>query len=107
MTGHGCADPKLCPDCRRAAIGPASDDPDIRQRWAELREGLALMLRPYVQEHLVDELARRAVAELVAGPGWKPPLRPAPDWRREGRIERYLAATDPGNASRPGPASSE
>jgi hypothetical protein len=92
---HGCADPKMCADCRRAQIGPSSDDPDIRQAWNEVREGLAAMLRPYVQAHVLDSLTRRMVAELLAGPGWKPPLKPPPDWLRDGRASRYLDATEP------------
>lgn len=92
---HGAAaDPKMCPDCRRAQLGPDAADPDIRAAWTTLRRGLADMLRPYVQDHLVDDLAKRAVAELLAGPGWKPPLRMAPAVIRDARVARAMAAED-------------
>ncbi|MEU8381729.1 hypothetical protein [Streptosporangium sp. NPDC048865] len=69
-------------------------DPDIAAAWTDVRQGLTAMLRPYVQAHLVDDLVKRAVAELLAGPGWKPPLRKPPDMLRAARVERYLAAED-------------
>ncbi|MGV9536580.1 hypothetical protein ACWEU6_21730 [Streptosporangium sandarakinum] len=91
---HGCADPRMCDDCRRTKLGPASDDPDIRAAWTAVRRGLEEMLRPYVQAHVLDDLVRRAVAELLAGAGWKPPLRPPPDWLRTARVAHALAAED-------------
>lgn len=71
--GHA-ADPKLChhPDCKRPA---GHVDPDIQAAWDEARRGLAAMLRPYVQAHLVDELAQRYIDGLEVR-GWRPPLRP-------------------------------
>lgn len=95
---HGCADPKMCPECRHIQVTPASEDPDIRQSWTDLREGLAAMLRPYVQAHIIDGLTRRAIAELLVAPGWKPPLNRVPDDVRQARIDRYMAATEPRDA---------
>ncbi|MEV7006829.1 hypothetical protein [Streptosporangium sp. NPDC051022] len=92
---HRHADPRMCPDCRRERLGPASTDPDIAARWDELRSGLTAMLRPYVQQQLLDDLVRRAVAELISGPGWKPPLRLAPAVIRDARVQRALAAQHP------------
>jgi len=69
-------------------------DPDIAAAWTDVRQGLAAMLRPHVQDHMLDELVRRAVAELLVGPGWKPPLRKPPDMLRAARVDRYLAAED-------------
>lgn len=99
----GAADPKMCDRCRRATLtGPATDDPDLREQWTAVRRGLAAMLRPYVQEHLIEDLAVRAVAELLAGPGWRPPLREPPDWLREDRVARALQPT-PESTERPAP----
>ncbi len=75
-------------------LGPASDDPDIRQAWADLRTGLTKTLRPYVSAVSLDDLVVRIVAELIAGPGWKPPLRPPPDWMRQARVQRAMVADD-------------
>lgn len=72
-----------------------SPDPDIQARWDDLRRGLADMLRPYVQQQVLDDLVRRAVAELIAGPGWKPPLRLPPPVIRDARVRHALAAEDP------------
>ncbi|MEV0968495.1 hypothetical protein [Microtetraspora glauca] len=91
---HGAADPKMCADCRRERLGPASEDPDIRAAWTDLRNGLTRTLRPYVSDVTLDDLVRRIVAELVAGPGWKPPLKPPPEWLKQSRIQRALASDD-------------
>lgn len=69
--GHA-ADPKLCPTCRPA---PSNTDPDIQAAWDEAKRGLAALLRPYVQAHLIEELAQRYVDGLEVR-GWRPPLRP-------------------------------
>ncbi|WP_327088550.1 hypothetical protein OIE66_40585 [Nonomuraea sp. NBC_01738] len=90
--GHE-ADPKLCPhrDCRRAT---GHTDPDIQAAWREARDGLAALLRPYVQDHLVDKLATRYVDGLELR-GWRPPLRPPP---RSARVDpaHAVAATAAG-----------
>ncbi|GIH69464.1 hypothetical protein [Sphaerimonospora thailandensis] len=75
-------------------LGPASDDPDIRQAWTDLRQGLDALIRPYVSEVSRDDLVRRIIAELVAGPGWKPPLKPVPDFMVQARVARALASED-------------
>jgi len=69
-------------------------DPDIAAAWTDVRTGLTAMLRPYVQAQSLDDVVRRAVAELLAGPGWRPPLRPPPAVIRDARVQRYLAAED-------------
>lgn len=69
--GHA-ADPKLCPTCKGT---PGHVDPDIQAHWVEARQGLAAMLRPYVQAHLIDNIAKRYVDGLEVR-GWRPPLRP-------------------------------
>lgn len=53
--------------------------PAIGQAYRDLHAGIAAKLRPYVQAHLVDEIATQIVADLVAAPGWRPPLRVDPD----------------------------
>lgn len=59
-----------------------SADPDITAAFKQAADDLAALIRPYVQAHLVDNLARQYVANHLAAPGWRPPLRPAPeDWR--------------------------
>lgn len=85
----------FCPQCRRDRLGPSSTDPEIVARWDDLRRGLEAMLRPHVQEVVREDLVRRIVAELLAGPGWKPPLRLAPPMIQEARVQRALAAEDP------------
>ncbi|WP_066374145.1 hypothetical protein [Herbidospora mongoliensis] len=60
----------------------AHTDPEIQAAWKEAREGLALMLRPYVQAAFVQDLASRYVEGLKLR-GWRPPLpgqplRPTP-----------------------------
>lgn len=67
-------------------------DPDIAAAWTSVRTGLTAMLQPYVQAHVLDDLVRRAVAELLSGPGWRPPLRPQPSVIRDARVHRYLSA---------------
>lgn len=56
-----------------------STDPDIQAAWDTARAALAELLRPYVQHHLVDDLARQYVAGHLAATGWRPPLGPLPD----------------------------
>lgn len=77
--GHE-ADPKLCPhpDCRRAT---GHVDPDIQAAWTEARQGLTVLLRPYVQAQFLDELAKRYVDGLEQR-GWRPPLRPPQPFQR-------------------------
>lgn len=60
--------------------------------WHELRDGITAKLRPYVQAHLLDKLAIEIVAELIAEPGWRPPLHPAPEVIRTDRRTRYTRA---------------
>lgn len=91
---HNRADPRRCPDCRKNTTRSGTEDPDIRARWVDFRRGLEAMLRPYVQEHLLEELALRAAAELLAGPGWRPPLKTQPDWMRDARVRRAMIADD-------------
>ena len=88
--GHE-ADPKLCPVCKGAG---GHVDPDIQAAWKDARDALAVMLRPYVQAHLLDELAKRYVDGLEHH-GWRPPLRPPrPIQRLE--PDQVRAATDRG-----------
>jgi hypothetical protein len=70
--GHA-ADPKLCPACKSQAA--RHTDPDIQAAWRDQRDALAAMLRPYVQAHLVQDLAQRYIDGLEQR-GWRPPLRP-------------------------------
>ncbi|MER7126663.1 hypothetical protein [Micrococcus luteus] len=65
-----------------------STDPDIQAAWDSARTALATMLRPYVQAHLVDDLARRFVDGHLNANGWRPPLRPMPDVIRDHRLRR-------------------
>lgn len=92
---HRHADPRMCDQCRRDRLGPTSTDPGIVAAWTTLRRGLEAALRPYVQDAVREDLVRRIVAELLAGPGWKPPLRLAPPVIQEARVQRALAAEDP------------
>jgi hypothetical protein len=68
-------------------------DPDIQAAWDDLRTGLTNMFRPHVAEISLDDLVRRAIAELIAGPGWRPPLRPAPAIIRDQRVQHSLDAS--------------
>ncbi|MEU0516628.1 hypothetical protein [Streptosporangium sp. NPDC006007] len=92
---HRHADPRMCDQCRRDRLGPTSTDPDITAAWTTLRCGLEAALRPYVQDAVREDLVRRIVAELLTGPGWKPPLKLAPPVIQEARVQRALAAEDP------------
>jgi hypothetical protein len=74
------------------------DDPDIAKAWDDLHLGLERLLRPHVADHTVADLAKRAVAELIAGPGWRPPLHPALDWIKQGRTRRTREALDEGSS---------
>lgn len=67
-------------------------EPQVGPAWHELRTGIATKLRPYVQEHLIGQLAVEIVAELIAEPGWRPPLQPAPEVIRADRRARYTRA---------------
>ncbi|MBO3751569.1 hypothetical protein J5X84_36315 [Streptosporangiaceae bacterium NEAU-GS5] len=48
-------------------------DPDIEQAWTDARAALANMLRPWVIDHKVDEIAKAYVDGLELR-GWRPPL---------------------------------
>jgi hypothetical protein len=67
-------------------------DPDIQQAWTDLRAGLTSLLRPHVAEISLDDLVKRAIAEHIAGPGWRPPLRPPPQIIRDDRIQKSMEA---------------
>ncbi|MFI7628426.1 hypothetical protein [Microbispora rosea] len=67
-------------------------DPEVGPSWRELRAAIAAKLRPWVIAHKVDELAVEIVAELVAAPGWRPPLEPAPEVLVADRRTRYTKA---------------
>lgn len=63
-----------------------STDPDIQAAWDKAEHALTALLRPYVQAHLVEDLARRFVAEHLAAEGWRPPLGRLPEVIRTGRL---------------------
>ncbi|MER5622484.1 hypothetical protein ABT061_15715 [Streptosporangium sp. NPDC002544] len=67
-------------------------DPDISAEWTTLRTGLTRMLQPHVQDAVRDDLVKRIVAELVNGPGWRPPIKALPAVIRDARVHRYLTA---------------
>jgi len=67
-------------------------DPEFAAQWRDLRNGLARMLAPYVPEARVRDVAGEIVAELIAGPGWRPPLEVAPDVIARSRAERTRRA---------------
>ena len=69
-----------------------STDPDIQQAWDDLRTGLTNHLMHHVAEVSLDDLVRHAIAELIAGPGWRPPLRKPPPLIRDDRIQHSLEA---------------
>ncbi|WP_204061423.1 hypothetical protein [Microbispora corallina] len=74
--------------------------PEVGPAWRDLRKAIAAELRPYVQAHLLDDLAIRIVANHVAAPGWRPPLRPDPDVivdARRTRTAQGLAAAPGGD----------
>lgn len=50
-----------------------STDPDIKAAWDDAQTALANMLRPWVIEHKVDEIAKAFVDGLEVR-GWRPPL---------------------------------
>lgn len=57
-------------------------DPDIQAEWDAARHQLAALLRPWVQEHAIPALVDQFVTGHMAARGWRPPLRPAPTWKR-------------------------
>lgn len=64
--------------------GKHHTDPDIQAEYNKAIDELEKRIRPYMQDHLVHDLAREFIADMSAH-GWRPPLRPAPDWLLEGR----------------------
>mgnify|MGYP006976777945 CR=1 FL=1 len=67
-------------------------DTEFALEWRALYDGIRRTLAPYVQDALLDELAARIVADQIAAPGWRPPIRPAPDVIAEARAARTRQA---------------
>jgi hypothetical protein len=57
-------------------------DPDIQAEWDAARAQLAALLRPWVQDHAIPGIVEAFVTGHMATRGWRPPLRPAPTWKR-------------------------
>lgn len=72
-----------------------STDPDLQAPWRQLHQAIAAELRPYVQDHLLEELATRIVADHVAAAGWRPPLAPMPDVVAQARAAGARTALTP------------
>ena len=70
-------------------------DPHIQQGWINLRAAITDTLTPWVPEHKVADLTDEIVTNHVAGPGWRPPLEPAPSFLRDARVK---AAREAGSA---------